>query len=215
MLFIGGAYIHVDAQEKDFFDGGAIDEGFVEVVETMPEVLFEQYDNIIDIQTTALSGKGRASGGIEAYEYNEDGIMNIVNCEGTLTRIVYQEEAEQPGMEGVSSLYILIASSDKTSTDSTTEDGVTLNGCITWIDHLGMSNELVALSGSREGTYTGEGTYVCTSRTHGVGSGKFDGDSFETYSYKGEKGYSFTLIVRSKTQNGNSVQLQVNTSMFD
>ena len=92
---------------------------------------------------------------------------------------------------------------------------MTLNGCITWIDHLGMSNELVALSGSREGTYRGEGTYVCSSRTHVVGSGKFDGDSFDTFIYKGEKGYSFTLIVRSKTQNGNSVQLQVNTSMFD
>ena len=217
VLLVNGACIRAEAYDKIAFESAVVDEKFIELLATMPETLFEQYSNIIDIQTMTLSGNERSNEGVEAYEYDDEGFIRFVDCEATVTRIVYREDSVLPMAEdeNVSSIYVLTANTDKKSDDSTEEDGVTLTGCITWIDHLGTSNELVSLSGSRAGDYINEGKYICTSRTHGVVSGEFDGESFVDNSKKGEKGYSFTLIVRSQTASNTTVQLMVKTSAFD
>lgn len=219
VLLINSACFKTEAGNDDIFDRADADESFIELLSTEPDLLLEQYSNIIDIQTTTLSSCSRSNEGvaIEACEYDENGTAHFLEAEATLTEVIYREgpASEVSGDENTSSLYVLSANTKETP-DSITKEGVTLNGCITWIDHFGMSNELVSLSGSRSGSYTGDGSYVCTSRTNGVTSGDFEGTSFSDSSKSGVTGYSFTLIVRSKSlSSGTTVQVMVKTSAFD
>lgn len=211
-LLINCACFRVEASNKAVFGKEEVDESFVEALAADPDLLLQQYSNIVDIQTTTLSNLSRSGEcAVVAYEYVQNDAAQLLEVEATLTKVSYQEDAD------ISSLYVLTASTDNTdSSDSITKNGVTLTGTITWIDHFGPSNELVSLSGSRSGSYTGDGSYVITSRTTPVGSGTFEGASFSDTSYKGQKGYSFTLIVRSDSSVDNKqVQLIVKTSFFD
>lgn len=197
---------------KVTFSEAEVNELFIESLATNPELLIWQYSNIVDIQTTTLSNFGRSGeSAVEAYEYDEDGTVHLLEAKATVTKVLYEEESD------ISSLYVLTASTHNTdSSDSITKDGVTLNGTITWVDHFGPKNELVSLSGSRSGSYTGDGSYVCTSRTIPIGSGTFAGASFSDTSFQGRNGSSFTLIVRSTSaENNKQVQLIVKTSIFD
>lgn len=211
-LVINCTCFRAEASNKATFGEAEVNESFVTVLETDPDSLFQQYSNIVDIQTTTLSDISRSSeSAVEAYEYDVDGTAHLLEAKATLTKVLYQEESD------ISSLYVLAASTDNTySSDSITKDGVTLNGTIVWEDNFGPKNKLVSLSGSRSGSYTGDGSYVITSRTTPIGSGTFAGASFSDTSYGGRNGSSFTLIVRSDSaETSKQVQLIVKTSFLD
>jgi len=137
-----------------------------------------------------------------------------------LSKISYREKADEIsteiGDENVAAVYVLTADT-KDSVDSTTKNGISLKGTITWIDHAGLNNELVSVSGSRSGSYSGDGKYIVTSGTHNVtnGSGSFSGTTFSNSAVGGEKGYSFTLTMHSYTASGDQTTLIVKTSAFD
>ena len=62
MAFLAnGACIKAETHDNIAFESAVVDEKFVELLTTMPETLFEQYSNIIDIQTMTLSGNGRSN----------------------------------------------------------------------------------------------------------------------------------------------------------
>lgn len=49
-FLVNGACIRAEAHDKIVFESVVVDEGFVELFTTMPETLFEQYSNIIEIR---------------------------------------------------------------------------------------------------------------------------------------------------------------------
>lgn len=218
VLMTSSVCFRTEAGNKAVLDKADVNESFIEVLNTEPDLLFEQYNNIIDIQTMTLSNKSRSTDGIEieAYEYDKDGIKHFLETDATLTKVIYQDESAFGlfGDENTSCLYVLNANT-KDTTDSLTKDGVTLNGCITWIDNFGMSNELVSVSGSRSGSYTALGMYTCKTRYASITSDTFEGASFENSDVGGEIGYQFYLIVKSPTSSGTEAQLIVKTSAFD
>ncbi len=192
------------------------EESFIELMETDPDTIYEKYNNIIDVQT--LTTDNQKSEDIRAFEYDENGILQELDCEVTLNIITYQENigATRSAIRNNSTVYVLSATT-KPSSDSTTKNGITLNGTITWIDHLGPSNEFVSVSGSRSGSYSGNGDYIVTSQTHNVGNGggSFSGTTFSSTSGAGSRGSSFTLTVHSSTSAGTVTTLVVKTSIFD
>lgn len=219
VLVMNSASFRAEASDKTVFDKSKVDESFVKLLETEPDLLLEQYGNVVDIQTMTLSTKSRSSEGIEieACVYGEDGVAHLLEAEATLTKVIYQDVSflSLSDDENLSTLYVLSTSADeKVSDESGTQEGVTLYAAITWIDHVGLQNELVSLSGSRSGSYTGDGSYVCNARTTPVTSGEFE-ESFNDSNKKGQKGYSFTLSVFSKSTSGKTVKVMAKTSAFD
>ncbi len=107
--------------------------------------------------------------------------------------------------------------SEKTSEDSVTSKGVTLNGCIGWIDNLGPVNEFVYASGSRSGTYTGKGSYAAYRGTTVLCSGEFDASFFATSSRSDNTGFQFRLLIRSGTLQDKDAKIELlfGTNMLD
>lgn len=218
VILINCTCFRTEASNKAVFDKAQMDESFVKLLQADSDLLLEQYSNIIDIQVVTLSKADRSNGSLaEAYEYDENGAVRLLEVEATLTKVLYWEDfgSRLSDDENISALYVLTADT-KDSSDSITQGEVTLNGTITWIDHFGIDNELVSLSGSRSGLYTGDATYDCYARTRYIGGSTFGGISFADSSFSGTKGYSFSLIVRSTSSvTGKQVQLLVKTSAFD
>lgn len=219
VLVLNSVCFRAEANDKSVFDKTEVDESFIKQLETEPDLLLEQYVNVIDIQTMTLSNKSRSSEGIEieAYVYGEDGAVHLLESEATLTKVIYQDVSvlSLSDDENLSTLYVLSASADeKVSDASGTQKGVTLYAAITWIDHFGLQNELVSLSGSRSGSYTGEGSYICNARVTPVTGGEFD-ESFYDSEKAGQLGYSFTLTVTSKSSSGDLAKIIAKTSAFD
>ncbi|MCM1192658.1 MAG: hypothetical protein NC123_10375 [Butyrivibrio sp.] len=221
VLVMNSICLSAKANERAVFSQETANESVIRLLETEPDLLFEQYSNIIDIQTITLSNDRRSNEGveIEAYEYDEDGAVHFIEAEATLTKVIYQDESalNLSGDDNRSALCVLsVNAEEKNSDGSWTKDGVTVNAVITWIDHLGVKNELVALSGSRSGSYTGDGSYICTARVTPVTSGDFEGASFKDTTAAGQTGYSFTLVVSSKSStSGKTIQTIAKTSAFD
>lgn len=213
-VFLSALTVNAKTPVAAFKASTVSEKSFMELLEVNPEAVYEKYDNVIEIQTMKIDNKN--SDGVKAFKYDKNGILQELDCEVTLNKISYQEGANSisAASNDVSTVYALTAET-KDSKDSTTKNGITLNGTITWIDHFGTSNELVSVSGSRSGAYKGDGTYKITSQTHGVGSGSFSSGSFSDSSNSGEKGYSFTLVIHSYTAAGDQTTLIVKTSAFD
>lgn len=163
-------YIHVNAHPNcETFSVNQLenDNSFIELMTTNPETIYEKYNNVIDIQEVPLEEE--INGCVEAYEYDETGLIEELDCNVKLNRIVYQSNSntEYSVSANTSTLYILTAeASSKTSEDSLTEDGVTLKGCIGWNDVLGIGNSFEYASGSRSGSISGEGYYQALRGTH-------------------------------------------------
>lgn len=189
------------------------------VLSENPDLLLQQYSNILSMETMELPNTYCLNGEeiVKAYEQDQDGTVCMLDVEATLTKILYQEELE-PSLEDdeiPTTLYVLAANT--VSTDSKTEYGVTLSGTIVWKDHFGIDNELVSISGSRSGSYTGDGGYYCRMGTHQVvGWVKFTGSSFFDNSVSGDRGVGYELIVNSPSTNSTrEASLSVSTSIFD
>lgn len=207
-----------EANNKRIFCESEIEGSLEAILSEDLDFLSQQYSNVLSVETIELSGELCSNGEIvEAYELNQDGTVCSLETEVTLTKILYQEEQNLSLKrdEKPSTLYVMTA--ETYSSDTTKQHGVRLTGCIAWIDHLGVDNELVALSGSRSGSYTGIGTYYCNSGTTTIAAWKtFSDVSFFDNSAKGEKGYSFQLLIHSpSTQSTQSAQLIIRTSIFD
>ncbi len=94
----------------------------------------------------------------------------------------------------------MLNSTTKTSQSSITSKGVTLNGTIGWIDYFGPVNEFKYCSGSRSGSYTGDGYYQANRGSDNLCNADFSGTSFySTSTLSDQTGTAFRLLVRSKT----------------
>lgn len=216
-LLLNFTSINADASNKSTFGSSEIDEALIELLKTDPALLLERYDNIIDVQTIALSNKGRSSEGVEAYEYDEYGSIQRLETEASVTKVVYYDAADisASGDENTSSLYLMTASAEsKTSEDAMSKDGCVLAGYIVWIDHFGLENELVSFSGTRSGSYLGKANYTGQLRTSSSCYDEFD-TSFIDISLQGKTASTITLIINSYTGKGNKMQLLFRTSIFD
>lgn len=212
-------YIHVNAHPNcETFSVNQLenDNSFIELMTTNPETIYEKYNNVIDIQEVPLEEE--INGCVEAYEYDETGLIEELDCNVKLNRIAYQSNSntEYSVSANTSTLYILTAeASSKTSEDSLTEDGVTLKGCIGWNDVLGIGNSFEYASGSRSGSISGEGYYQALRGTHTLCYGNFATSFYSTSQDADTSGTQFRLIVRSGTTSGSTVQLNFTTSIFD
>lgn len=81
--------------------------------------------------------------GITAYVESENGEMEPIDCEITLVKNVSNAR-----MNGNVYTLEVKASETKSSSDSTTQAGITLWGQIVWTDNFGLHNKLLSVSGS-------------------------------------------------------------------
>ena len=192
-----------------------MDDSFIELMQTEPEMLYERYSNILSVQEVSLENSN-IDECVEVYEYASDGSAQELDCEVTLNKILCRNDisAFAADEEEVSTFYVLTASS-KISEDSLTENGVTLYGCIGWEDTLGPVNSFKYASGSRSGAYSGQGYYQALRGTATLCHGYFDSSFYATSEDEDTTGTQFRLIVRSSSTNGNTVQLNMTTSIFD
>lgn len=195
-----------------------MDDAFMAMLQTNPELIYDEYSNVLNIQEVSLEDS-ILNECAEAYEYNTDGtLLQELDCEVTLNKIEVQSNAATLNsvQENTSSFYVLTATaSSKTSDDSLTSDGVTLYGCIGWDDNFGVINTFNYASGSRSGSYTGTGYYLAMRGTGTLCSGDFDTSFYATSNESDSSGTQFRLIVRSSTSSGTTVQLNFTTSIFD
>lgn len=204
----------VETASKEEFK---IDESLVELIQTEPEMIYERYSNVIDVQEIPLDST-QVSEMTEAYEYTEDGAVQGLDCEVTLNRITCQNNYGMlySAEESTSTFYVMsVRGTSKTSEDSKTENGVTLEGVIGWEDMLGPVNKFEYASGSRSGSYTGTGQWQAMRGTHVLCSGDFDTSFYGTSSQSDLTGTSFRLTVRSATSGSKTAVLTFETSMFD
>lgn len=194
-----------------------IDDELVALLQTAPELVCEKYSNIIDVQTVSLD-EDMIDDCVTALEYGENGTALPLECDVVLNKIVYQNQASELYSLGTeaSTYYVLSATAtSKTSTDTKTEDGVTLYGCIGWEDVLGpLGNKLEYVSGYRSGAYVNQGDYTALKQSHELCGGKFDTSFYDTPDDTGASSMKFRLIVNSDTKNGGRIQLNVSTSAF-
>lgn len=193
------------------------DNSFIELMMTNPETIYEKYNNIIDIQEVPLEEEV-INGCVDAYEYDATGLIEELDYNVKLNKIVYQSNSNKLHSinANTSTLYVLTAeASSKTSEDSLTNDGVTVKGCIGWNDVLGVVNYFEYASGSRSGSISGDGYYQALRGAHTLCSGNFDTSFYSTSQDADSSGTQFRLIVRSDTTSGSTVQLNLRTKAWD
>lgn len=184
---------------------------FVEELISNPELIHDKYANILSVEQRQIRDKNNMV--LDGRNYTE---MDCENYEyvATLTRMTFAIN-DQDGE--VADYYVMSVSTDtKTSTGSLTQDGVTLNGSIGWIDYFGPINEFVYASGSRNGTYSEEGYYQVLRGTGTLCSGNFSSSFYATSNLSDKTGSEFRLYIRSKSsQTNKNVILEFTTSIWD
>lgn len=179
---------------------------FVESLVNNPQMAYK-YENVLNVEQRVMDN----------ITPKEQRMASENNMEyvSTLTKMTYRADEEK---ETVIDFYVMsVLASEKTSENSITSKGVTLNGCIGWIDNLGPVNEFVYASGSRSGTYTGKGSYAAYRGTTVLCSGEFDGSFFATSSRSDNTGFQFRLLIRSGTLQDKDAKIELlfGTNMLD
>lgn len=196
-----------------------IDDSFVTLLKTNPDLIYQEYENVIDIQEIELSDN-QINKSVEALEYTSDGNIKELEYTVTLNKIVYKNDTDTFRLSddnATSNYYVLSAETTLTeSTDSLEQDGVTLYGVIAWYDNFGLGNEFDHVSGHRLGAVTGDGYYAAQRSSGILCSGYFGGTGFYSRSDLDDtSGSSFRLLVRTTASNGSIVKLEFTTSIFD
>lgn len=209
---------NAEASNKKIFCETEAERAMSVILSEDSDLLLQQYSNILSVETIELPNAYCAKGEIvKAYEQNQDGTVCLLEAEATLTKILYQEETDLSldDDEEPAALYVLTA--ETYSSDTTVQYGVRLTGAIAWKDYAGVNNELVAISGSRSGSYVGDGTYYCNSGTTPiVGWTTFSEASFFDHSVSGKEGFGFQLTIQSPSTNSTRrAELIIRTSIFD
>lgn len=219
VIICNGFCYNAEASNKKIFCETEAERAMSIILSEAPDLLLQQYSNILSVETIELSNAYCSNGEIvKAYEQNQDGTVCLLETEATLTKILYHEELDLSleGDERPAALYVLTA--ETYSSDTTTQYGVRLTGTIAWKDNFGMNNELVAVSGSRSGSYTGDGTYYCSAGSTQLEPGwiSFSEASFFNHSVAGTEGYGFQLVIHSpSTSSAKIAQLIIKTSILD
>lgn len=155
---------------------------------------------------------------VEAYEQSVDGVMEEINCEVTLNKIICEDNASvlYSVNESTSTYYVLSATAtSKTSENTLSDDDVTLYGCIGWKDNFGIDNEFEYVSGSRSGSYSGTGYYQASNRISPLCNGNFERSFYSTSNVEDTSGGEFRLLVRTPTTSGTTIYLDFGTSILD
>lgn len=153
--------------------------------------------------------------GITAYMETENGVIQPLNCDISLVKhtLNSREAGDMYTLE-------VKASDQKVSSDSRAQDGIELLGRITWIDHLGTSNELV----SYYGRYSNPSKIAYASYHVGRGNETHHVIPMDNITQKNtfnntdpchNKGFSFFLYMHARTKEDKTVKLTVRTSMLD
>lgn len=214
-IMIFGFSVTAVAQEEKQQMFSEMDAEFVSMVLEEPELALNRYSNISDITNVPVPANFQEK--IVGSLISEYGEVTNLDCEISLVRI---QMKNQPytllanGQEQGDVMYVLSAST-KESPGSLTEDGVTLNGTIGWIDHFGTSNEFKYVSGSRSGSYVGAGRYGSGGRGVAYNGGTDFDSSFSDSTGSGNQSSWFYLHVYSTTQTGKRITLNVSTSILD
>lgn len=196
-----------------------MDDVAMTLLQDNPELLYEKYSNVISVEEIPLEGSVLEDCA-RAYEYNSNGSVDALECELTLSKITCMDESVDYRTANTeeSTYYVLMAvTSTKTSEDSTTQNGVTLKGCIGWEDWLGPVNKFSYASGSRSGSYNAseQAYYLATRGTTNLCSGYFDTSFYSTSNLSDTTGSQFRLMITTKDSSGNKVELNFFTSIFD
>ena len=184
-----------------------------EIIE-MPDEMLNKYSNVLSIEKKIIA-KDEIANYVTAKKCDKDGLVSDMDAEAMITKISFLNDNNQ---NTITNFYLLTASTSeqKTSEETITSKGVTLNGCIGWIDNIGPINEFVYASGSRSGSYSGNGFYEALRGTSVLCSGNFSTNFYSTSDLSDSTGISFRLFVRSATsQDGSNVILNFTTSIFD
>lgn len=212
---IFGNSIGVNAQAESIDESVIlIDNAFVDMISKNPEELYKQFDNIENIQEVVINNDEIYA---EAYEILDEDITALP-CDATLNKVSLNRACNILTADSsfeTSTIYILSASTTKTSSNTLAEDGVTLKGYIIWEDILGPVNNFKSASGSRSGAYNENGNYMVLRHSTPLCSGTFDTSFYATSDLDDTTGTGFQLIINTKTTKGSSLQLRVKTLVTD
>lgn len=127
-LFESAIYTNAQVVYESVTDDIKMDDSFAELLQTNPNLIYEKYDNVIDIQKVTLE-ESQVQEYVEAYEQSVDGVMEEINCEVTLNKIICEDNASvlYSVNESTSTYYVLSATAtSKTSENTLSDDDVTL-----------------------------------------------------------------------------------------
>lgn len=172
---------------------------------------FRLYDEITSIEVIDIESN-LENKIIQSNFYDEEGNVNNIPYDIELKRITVKSNYLR-SLNLEEEIYVLTGTT-KNSTDSLNKDGVYLSGCICWVDNLGIGNEILFVSGSRSGSYSGDANYTVTAGTTPIGSGTFT-NSFYDNSVAGENAMTFRLRINSYDSSGNKITLSIATSLID
>ncbi len=193
-----------------------VDSALIELINSDSNLIYDAYDNVISVEEIIL--ENGLDDNIQAYQCNVEGEKQELECDVVLNKITYQKNATTRSNieKETATMYILTARATSKTSDGEVEDhDVVVQGTIGWSDALGIVNTFEYVSGSRSGAYTGTGYYQALRGTRTLCNGNFDVSFYDTSQYEDSSGTGFRLIARTSTADGNEVQLNFTTSVFD
>ena len=177
--------------------------------------LFSWSTDVYGKETTEIEVTQEMKNGVTAYMETENGEIQPLDCDISLVK--HTSNARVAG-----DMYTLEvkASNQKASSDSIAQANIGLLGRITWIDHLGTSNELV----SYYGLYSNPSQIAHASYHVGRANKTEHVFTMDNITQKSSfyyedpchnKGSSFFIYMKARTNDGKQVKLRVSTSMSD
>ena len=187
-------------------------DSFIYELQMNPDALVEKFDNVVSVKQEVVE-QDFADKLIECSYISETDEDFLFEYEANLTTLEYKTDMSN---KNISTFYVLSATgTTKTSTDKYSSNGVTLSGCIGWVDNTGIQNEFKYVSGSRSGSYSGQGFYNAKNHTVPLCSGYFDTSFYSTSNATNQTGLQFDLLIRTNDTSGGKVELLIKTSMLD
>ena len=178
--------------------------------------LFSYSTDVYGMETEKIEVTQEIKDGITACLETENGEVLPMDCDISLVKHTLNTRSSEGDMYTLE----VKSSERKTSSDSTTQFGIGLTGRITWIDHLGTSNELVSYTGTYSNpsqiAFAKYDVGLANSTKHSI---TIDNIAANNSIYNTDpchnKGVSFFLYMYARTKEGSIARLTVKTSIFD
>lgn len=177
--------------------------------------LFSYSTDVYGMETEKIEVTQEIKDGITAYIETENGEIQPLDCDISLVKHTLSTRAS-------GDMYTLEvkSSEQKDSSDSIAQSGIALTGRITWIDHLGLTNELV----SYYGLYSNPSQIAFAKYDVGISNSTKHSITIDNITNKSSfyytdpchnKGVSFFLYMYMRTNDNHIVRMTVRTSMLD
>lgn len=176
--------------------------------------LFSNSADVYGMETEKIEVTQEIKDGITAYMETENGEIQPLDCDISLVKHTWNTRT-------AGDIYTLEVKSSETksSSDSIAQAGIALVGRITWIDHPGMSNELVSYYGLYSNpsqiAFAKYDVGLSNSTKHSITMDLANQSSFYYTDPCHNQGFNFFLYMYARTKADTVVRLTVKTSMFD